>query len=120
MENELEKLVDDKHLCNKIIELSQSDNALYQIIGLLHSGANIEDVLDDLKEGRFEWDSKYYETLITKPVSKNEEIGEGVFQCRNKSCRSMLTKHNLRQTRSGDEGMTAFVICTVCKTRFKA
>ena len=48
---------------------------------------------------------------------KEEEIEEGIFQC--KKCGSQKTTFYSLQTRSADEPMTNFITCVKCKNRWK-
>jgi DNA-directed RNA polymerase subunit M/transcription elongation factor TFIIS len=47
------------------------------------------------------------------------EIDEGIHQCRNVKCKSRKCRRIFLQTRSGDEGMTVFIICTECGSKHK-
>jgi DNA-directed RNA polymerase subunit M/transcription elongation factor TFIIS len=51
---------------------------------------------------------------VRKPYSETE----GLDECIKSNCRSMNTFRERVQTRSGDEGMTTFVRCHDCGTRW--
>jgi len=51
------------------------------------------------------------------PKNINKERKKGIYKCGR--CKSWFTTHIQAQTRSADEGMTTFVDCLDCKSRFK-
>lgn len=97
----------------------------YHILGCLMTLENKEDrqkLLKNIKEGTLDWDMFVYDDIREKLKGKEPpeiEIEQGVFLCRKSECGSNKTKHWQSQTRSGDEGMTTFVYCTVCGTRYR-
>lgn len=104
-----------------IFESSQtSENYIwycYQVSGLLLQ-KEAKDVLTDIKEKRFGWNSdiysdvantiKEYDEYLIKPF----EVAEGVSEC--KKCGSKKTWSVQKQTRSSDEPMTTFTRCVSC------
>ena len=46
------------------------------------------------------------------------DVKPGDIKCKNKKCNSMKCYTQTAQTRSRDEGFTAFVVCTVCTKMF--
>ena len=64
----------------------------------------------------------HYANIISENVSKVDKLqptSNSVLKCKNKTCRSINLTWEQKQTRSADEGMSIFVMCTVCKTRWK-
>jgi DNA-directed RNA polymerase subunit M/transcription elongation factor TFIIS len=50
---------------------------------------------------------------------RNENISEGKYECPKAGCKSKKIGFRQMQTRSGDEGSTTFLRCTVCNERWK-
>jgi DNA-directed RNA polymerase subunit M/transcription elongation factor TFIIS len=71
------------------------------------------------------WDTYAFDTFKQSVLDAIRMRTEGVkiekcdLQCRNRLCRSYKCVFFLQQTRSADEGMTAFVLCTKCSTRYR-
>lgn len=55
-------------------------------------------------------------TMIAKNINTEQKVEKGVFECR--KCGGNKTVSTQVQTRSGDESMTNFVTCIVCKNRW--
>ena len=82
---------------------------------------NMSDILKDLKDGRYGWKHKSLDTyrdieyeqdaFIIQPF----EIIEGVVECK---CGSNRVYTFSKQTRSGDESITTFNECLICKTKW--
>ena len=82
---------------------------------------NMTGVLKDLKEGKYGWHHKSLGTyrdieyeqdaFIIQPF----EIIEGVVECK---CGSKRVYTFSKQTRSGDESITTFNECLICKTKW--
>jgi len=52
-------------------------------------------------------------------VQAQQRARKGMFRCRDPRCRSWETDYCQLQSRSADEGMTTFVTCLACGSRFK-
>lgn len=66
---------------------------------------------EELKKYK-EQEDKYL-SIIENPI----QIEEGIYQCN--KCKSKKTFSYQLQTRSADEGMTTFVECANCKTKWR-
>ena len=49
---------------------------------------------------------------------RKDVVVEGIFTCKNSTCRSRRTLASSKQTRSADEAATVTVVCTVCHTKW--
>jgi DNA-directed RNA polymerase subunit M/transcription elongation factor TFIIS len=84
-----------------------------------------ENILNDIKNDVTGFDTYPYEVYKTKQkeecsfAAQGPKVEEGEFPCRNPKCKSKRCYWYQLQTRSGDEGMTIFVTCIKCKTRYK-
>lgn len=99
---------------------------VYDILGELLNAKNKEErinIINGLKQGKYGWNSFIFETYKAKNDKLNSlltpQIEEGEFKCRKKDCRSLRCFFETHQTRSRDEGMTGFVICSKCSSRYK-
>ena len=87
--------------------------------------AGRDKVLIDIKGCVIGYDSIAYHEFREKLreenalMAKGVEVKEGAFPCRNPKCKSNRCYFYQLQTRSGDEGMSTFVVCIKCKTRRK-
>ena len=128
-------------MCQKLADAEDSDEPpasteeiyrrqAYEKIGeLLNSPKkDIPKILEDITNGTVDWDSFPYEQFREKQKrditagTERPKVQAGGFSCRKKDCRSYETKETVwfqSQTRSGDEGMTTFVTCTVCGDTYK-
>lgn len=118
-------------LANKIKEeYEDSFNDVYRFIAYEKVGclATIDDpkkVEKDIINGRTSWNSSNYSNLREKRKFNNTFLTEGVkieegeFTCRNKNCKSTKCYFYQQQDRSGDEGMTTYVVCSKCSTRYR-
>jgi DNA-directed RNA polymerase subunit M/transcription elongation factor TFIIS len=93
----------------------------YEKVGELIT-SNKERVLEDVQEIRIDWEGWWCHKIIEEFELKSKDVAEGIkvergnHTCR--SCKSKETYFYRQQTRSGDEGMTTFVICTKCGKRW--
>lgn len=82
-------------------------------------------VLRDIKNVVLDWDSCNYDEFRRRRDLDNAQIAEGVkvekgeFKCRKRECNSNECFFYQQQDRSGDEGMTTYVVCTKCSTRYR-
>lgn len=68
------------------------------------------------------FESRFYDNfrkMRDNTDQQDMEIKEGVLECRNPKCKSKRCYYYQLQTRSGDEGITTFVICSKCNSRYK-
>lgn len=122
-----------KKVCNKIYtklsklfadekDCVKYNNKMYQKIGEIIT-ANSDEDIDTIINGKEGWESSVYDDIREKfrekiDVTKDIIIEEGVFQCRNKTCKSKRCYTTQSQTRSADEGFTVTVVCTKCGERY--
>lgn len=104
-------------------ELNYHDVA-YEFVGrMMHTSSKDERValMKDLENGKSDWDTIPFNKYKKKvAVINNEELyPDSEFQCRNPRCKSMKCYTESHQTRAGDEGMTNYVICSVCARRYR-
>jgi DNA-directed RNA polymerase subunit M/transcription elongation factor TFIIS len=84
-----------------------------------------EKILVDIKDNITGFDTQPYEVFRQNQkeecsfTAQGPKVEEGEFPCRNPKCKSKRCYWYQLQTRSGDEGMTIFVTCIKCKTRYK-
>lgn len=93
---------------------------LYEIVNEL-TPQNMQQVLTDIKQKKYGWEHKSlsvyrdieYEQdcFIIQPF----EIIEGIVECK---CGSKRVYSFSKQTRSGDESITTFNECLVCKSKW--
>lgn len=95
------------------------DDALwYQLLGYLHEGVSV----DQLLEANGQWNSlAYYDTYRTQRqkedltwIMDDTAVEEGSYTCANKACKSKRCYVWTEQNRSGDEGFTVHVTCSIC------
>lgn len=98
----------------------------FQLLGFLMSDLSPPaKVMKDIQSSLEHWDmSSFQGCKDLQLIDINRQldglkIEKSDYKCRNKRCGSMQTYYWLEQTRSADEGMTTFVVCSVCNTRSK-
>jgi DNA-directed RNA polymerase subunit M/transcription elongation factor TFIIS len=118
----------DAIILTDLINLKENDekkiSILYLIFGYSLEDRSLDEIINDLNID--EYDSKVYKeaqledeketrNMIEKPIIKDG------YPCRNKKikCKSTKTVTELIQTRSSDEPMTEFSICTKCGFRWR-
>jgi DNA-directed RNA polymerase subunit M/transcription elongation factor TFIIS len=94
---------------------------IFQTIADVKSGKKISFILENIKQNKLGFNHPEFEPIkfaqkeqddyITKPM----EVTEGVVQCK---CGSRRTISHSKQTRGGDEGMTVYSMCIVCKNKW--
>ena len=83
------------------------------------------DILKDIQKNVVGWDSSVYEDFRRKQqnyilqIVEKPKVKEGELPCRNPRCKSKKTVYFEKQTRSADEGFSAFVACSVCGESYK-
>jgi DNA-directed RNA polymerase subunit M/transcription elongation factor TFIIS len=117
----------------KFEEDSETFNEKYAVLAYHYLGQlmSIEDeeeekkVIEDVSNKKIYWTSHLYIDYVEKINKDNLNfinppvIHKGLHKCRNPSCKSDQTITFMAQTRSGDEGMTGFSICTRCGSQRK-
>jgi DNA-directed RNA polymerase subunit M/transcription elongation factor TFIIS len=111
-ENYIHKIYGENENCYK--------DTMYQVVNDL-TPQNMSEILSDIKEGRYGWNHKSlsvyrdieYEqdAFIIQPF----EIIEGIVDCK---CGSKRVYSFSKQTRSGDESITTFNECLMCKSKW--
>lgn len=98
---------------------------VYEIVGNLACTTTKEariQIITDLREGKTGWNCSTYnknretQNKVLNPLPIMEDSS---FRCRKPKCKSTKCYVESHQTRSGDEGMTNFVICAQCSSRYK-
>jgi DNA-directed RNA polymerase subunit M/transcription elongation factor TFIIS len=95
-------------------------NALYQLVHDIKPD-NLESVLKDLKDGKYGWNHNALEMFRNIECEQDAfiiqpfEIIEGIVECR---CGSNRVYSFSKQTRSGDESITTFNECLICKKKW--
>lgn len=94
---------------------------VYQVVHDLENKDNMSQILSDIKNGLYGWNHKSLTTyrdieceqdaFIIQPF----EIIEGIVDCK---CGSKRVYSFSKQTRSGDESITTFNECLVCKNKW--
>lgn len=99
----------------------------FEKVGHLLSTSEVGIILDDIRNSVISWDSAPYKTFQENRkknmslMTEKAEVQSGGFPCRMKDCPSSKTNETVwyqSQTRSGDEGMTTYVVCTICGDRY--
>lgn len=83
-------------------------------------------ILKDMHEGVHGWNSVMYDEqkqnqlLLNQKLQDKGKLVKGAFYCRDKvRCKSDECFSYQSQTKSSDEGMSTFVICSKCGLRYK-
>lgn len=93
---------------------------------VLSSVEGIKDVIDRLKQGTVEWKAPQHNELVqaraAEEADHTQDVVEGIHECND--CKKAgrvfnKTRNTQIQTRGGDEGMTVFVTCVVCRKMWK-
>jgi DNA-directed RNA polymerase subunit M/transcription elongation factor TFIIS len=94
---------------------------LYQIIGDIIVGVELESLIKNIKSDSFGW-NHYMFTDIKNRITEHDEfiinpfeVEEGVTTCH---CGSGRVFTYQKQTRGADEPMTTFAKCVKCKTQW--
>lgn len=129
----------EKHVYNAAIALARAKgvalkatDADFQLVyasvayETLSSTETIKDVGERLKSGTVEWKNQQYRELIearsAEEADHTEDVVEGIHECRDCKAAGRVynkTRNTQIQTRGGDEGMTVFVTCVVCRKMWK-
>lgn len=130
--NKLDKMVWEMVQSSKNVSHEDIDelyrNGMYEKLGEImreNTDKNRKQVYDDVVKLRLGWGSSFYQQYKDK-LAKDDakslaqpKVEKGEFPCRNKKCGSKECYFYQLQTRSADEGMTTFVVCTKCGGRYK-
>lgn len=85
---------------NKIINVDRTDNVkVYKSPVYSKQQEKLQDMFSDLAEGI--------------------KVKKGEYICRNQKCLQKKCVYFQKQDRGGDEGMSTFITCTVCGTRWR-
>lgn len=102
----------------------KAPNEIYEIIGMAHE--NYDETIEKFTEMRKTIDiytSPCYRDQIEKEIITQEaldfqpQIQEGINKCG--KCGGKKTYQWMSQDRSGDEGMTTYILCIACNNRWK-
>jgi len=115
--------IDEGGITENIAENITEDDIIYEL-GFMTKCEKIslKKVLEMLKKDRISFSHPNFDTISKRIVEMDHfmdkpfEAEEGVNVCG--KCSSKRTISYSRQTRSGDEGMTVYVFCIDCKSRY--
>lgn len=110
-----------KPLCELLKKRSIED--IYEIIGMAH--ADFDETVNFYTEATPEniFCARCFkeqiegERITREALDYQPAIEEGIYQCN--KCNGKRTLREMSQDRSGDEGMTTYIICMGCFTRWK-
>lgn len=108
-------------LGNMLKKRSKED--IYEIIGMAH--ADFDETVQFYTENNPEnifCSRCFYQQIEDERITREAldyqpEIEEGIYQCNR--CNGKRTLREMIQDRSGDEGMTTYIICVGCQARWK-
>lgn len=93
---------------------------------ILASNEPLKELIERLKSGLVEWKSPNYRELIesrlTEEADHSQDVEEGIHECNDCKKAGRIfnkTRNTQIQTRGGDEGMTVFVTCVICRKMWK-
>ena len=115
------------YLENIIHEQSDNQEEYYliiqEMINIYRSNKDIEYIVELLQSKKYLFRTDEYQNYSKKLeeidnfLMKPFEVDEGVLTCN--KCNSNKTFSYTKQTRSGDESTTVFVICSECNAKWK-
>lgn len=93
---------------------------------VLSTQESLTELIRRLKSGLVEWKSPKYAELVeareTEEADHTQDVVEGIHECSDckKAGRVFNKTRNIQiQTRGGDEGMTVFITCVICRKMWK-
>jgi len=99
------------------------NDVIYEIGFMLKSeNLSLKNALEYIKKKKLSFSHPNFDTISKRIIEMDHfmdkpfEAEEGVNTCN--KCSSKRTISYSRQTRSGDEGMTVYVFCIDCKSRY--
>jgi DNA-directed RNA polymerase subunit M/transcription elongation factor TFIIS len=130
----------EKHLYNASISLAEmkdiplkSTDPEFQLVyaslayeTLASEGLGIKDIIENLKKGCIEWKAPQFKELLkdraAEEADHTQDVSEGIHECNDCKKNGKVynkTRSQQIQTRGGDEGMTVFVTCVMCRKMWK-
>ena len=112
IENHIHKLHGEK--------IEDYNHTLYEVVHELTNG-NFNEIMTSVMENKYGWNHKSLETYRNREYEQDcfivqpFEIVEGIVDCK---CGSKRVYSYSKQTRSGDESITTFNECLICKTKW--
>ena len=110
----------EKIIFSNTKNIKQYNDLLYEIIGEIILGKNLNDIILNINNGYFSWNNKLYKNIKHNISEQNDfienpfEVEEGVIECN--KCGSKRVFSYSKQTRGADEPMTTFAQCVSCKS----
>lgn len=117
------KIVEDKIFSKSKCNEQKYKNILYQIVGDILNGVNIDVIIKNIDSNLIEWKHTNFKEWFDRISEQNDfiknpfEVEEGVFQC--KVCGSRRVYSYTKQDRSCDEGTSVYAQCVACKTKWR-
>ena len=99
------------------------DSIFYEICMDLKNSIKQKDVLDKIKNKKYNWNVDVFKPIKNALEEKENfivcpfEVAEGALECN--KCGSKKTFSYSKQTRSGDESTTVFATCVECRASWK-
>jgi DNA-directed RNA polymerase subunit M/transcription elongation factor TFIIS len=115
-----------KSYIDKNVDKNKEELDLIYEIGFLlkQEKTSLKNTFDLLKNSQLSLSHPHFQDVSKRILEMDHfmdkpfEVVEGVNQCGNSKCGGQRTLSYSRQTRGGDEGMTVYVFCIDCKTRY--
>jgi DNA-directed RNA polymerase subunit M/transcription elongation factor TFIIS len=92
----------------------------------LSSNSSIKDIIEQLKTGKIEWKAPQFNDILAarsaEEADHTKDVVEGIHECSDCKRNGKVfnkTRNVQIQTRGGDEGMTTFVTCVMCRKMWK-
>jgi len=103
---------------------------LYQVIGDILNGENLQDILSNIRKSKLGWDHHAFIDMKNRIEEQDNfienpfEVAEGISECKaidkntGKKCGSKRVLSYNKMTRSCDEPMTTFSTCCACGAKW--
>ena len=112
IENQIHKIHGEK--------IEDYNHTLYEVVHEL-TNENLNEIMTNVMQNKYGWNHNSLETYRNREYEQDcfivqpFEIVEGIVDCK---CGSKRVYSYSKQTRSGDESITTFNECLICKTKW--